>query len=288
VFFDAKWGWSTLRTSVRFSERRLDGDYLSVSDASRSFQNLDLENRDQTIVKSSWDINVTNTVTVTPNGGYRLDNYTADGVTQNGISKYESWNAGADISWVIAPTATLYVSYIHENGSRDVFTDPVSGTLLNSPARTFMQTRDLNDTVVVGGKYTAIPDTLFLTATYTYSRGTSQWNQTCGPTGACNASNFYGSYPDTHNTNQRIDAQAKYMLDKSLLRNTGLIPTAQPYVKFRIIYEHNSNDSWQNIQQQLGWALPGADATLQRAIFLGMSNPNYDVFVGMASVGVKW
>jgi len=288
VFFDAKWGWSTLRTSVRFGERRFDGDYLNVSDASRSFQVLDLQNRDQTIVKSSWDISVTDTVSVTPNGGYRLDNYTADGINQNGISKYESWNAGADVSWLITSTAAIYVSYIHENGQRNVYTDVVSGTVLTSPARTYMQTQDVNDTVVVGAKYTAIPDKLFLNASYTYSRGTSQWNQSCGPTGVCNASTFYGSYPDTHNTNQRIDAQAKYMLDPTWMRTTGFFPTAVPYMKFRVIWERNSNDSWQNIQQQLGWAQPGADATLQKAIFLGTSNPNYDVVLGMVSVGVKW
>jgi hypothetical protein len=54
------------------------------------------------------------------------------------------------------------------------------------------------------------------------------------------------------------------------------------------VCDTNQHDSWQNIDQQLGWALPGADSTLQRAIFLGMSDPNYDVVVGMVSLGLKW
>ena len=112
AFFDAKWGWSTLRTSVRFSERRLDGNYINATDANASFRTIDLQDRNSTIVKSSWDINVTNTVTFTPTGGYRLDDYPADGITTNGITRYESWNAGADVSWVITPMATVYVSYI--------------------------------------------------------------------------------------------------------------------------------------------------------------------------------
>ena len=50
-------------------------------------------------------------------------------------------------------------------------------------ARIVYQTRDLNDVIIVGGKYTVIPSKLFLNANYTYSRGLSRWSQDCGPTG---------------------------------------------------------------------------------------------------------
>jgi MtrB/PioB family decaheme-associated outer membrane protein len=279
AFFDAKWGWSTLRSSVRFSERRLDGAYINPSDAAAAFRNIDLQNRDSTIAKSSWDIVVTDTVTFTPTGGFRRDTYRADGVSTDGISRYQSWNAGADVSWVITPMATVYVSYSHEDGIRDVFTNP-TGSL----ARTTLASRDFNDVIVFGGKYTAIPDKLFFNVTYTFSKGTSRWDQDCGPS-ACAST---AVYPDTHNTNHRIDAWAKYMLDPTIMRNAGFFADAKPFVKARVVWERNSNDSWQNIDQQLGWALPGADATLQRAIFLGMSDPNYNVVVGMLSFGVKW
>jgi len=281
AFFDAKWGWSTLRTSVRFSERRLDGNYINATDSSASFRTIDLQNRNSTIVKSSWDINVTNTVTFTPNGGYRLDVYPADGTLTNGISRNETWNAGADISWAITPMAALYVSYMHEDGDRDAYQNP-TGSL----ARTVYHTRDLDDVFIVGGKYTVIPEKLFLNATYTYSKGTSKWASDCGA-GGCNPSP-QATYPDIHNTNHRIDYTAKYVFDESVTRGWGLWPKTQAYVKARAIWERNSNDSWQNMEQQLGWALPGADATLMKAVFLGMSNPNYNVIVGQLSFGVKW
>jgi len=287
AFFDAKWGWSTLRTSVRFSERRLGDNYINATDAAASFRTIDLQNRDSTIAKSSWDIIVTDTVTFTPTGGYRLDDYPADGITTNGISRYQSWNAGADVSWVISPLATIYVSFSHEDGIRDVFTSPVSNTLSPSPARINLSSRDFNDVIIFGGKYTAIPDKLFFNATYSFSRGTSRWDQDCGP-GLCSATVVPVAYPDTHNTNHRIDASAKYMLDPTIMRNAGFFADAKPYVKARVVWERNSNDSWQNIDQQLGFAVPGADTTLQRAIFLGMSDPNYNVVVGMLSFGVKW
>ena len=95
-------------------------------------------------------------------------------------------------------------------------------------------------------------------------------------------------FPDTHNTNQRVDASAKYMLDPTFLRNAGFLAKAKPYVKARVIWEKNENDSWQNVEQQLGWSVNPADTTLARAVFLGMSNPNYNVVVGMLSFGVKW
>jgi MtrB/PioB family decaheme-associated outer membrane protein len=278
AFFDAKWGWSTLRTSVRYGERRLDGDYINPRDMNNdAFRTHDLQNRNSTVVKSSWAINVTNTITFTPTGGYRLDDYPADGVTTIGISSYESWNAGGDIAWAITPMLALYASYTHEDGARETF----QRTL---PSNLVYHTHDLDDVFIVGGKYTVIPEKLFLNATYTYSKGTSQWHSDCGPAG-CFLTPM-PTYPDTHNTNQRVDAWVKYVFDESVLKAAGF--TGKPFVKARVVWEKNENDSWQNVQQQLGWAVNPADATMARAVFLGMSDPNYDVVVGMVSLGLKW
>ena len=123
AFADAKlWGWSTWRTSVRFGERRLDGDYINpLSSNSNAFRMVNVQNRDSTIVKSSWAIDVTQAITFTPTGGYQLDDYPADGRITSGITKHESWNAGADVAWVINPMAALYVSYVHDDGIRQVY-----------------------------------------------------------------------------------------------------------------------------------------------------------------------
>ena len=61
VFADAKWGWSTLRTSLQYGERRYD-EYQTppiaggVTDA---FRMKDLANRDRTKGQVSWAIDVT-------------------------------------------------------------------------------------------------------------------------------------------------------------------------------------------------------------------------------------
>lgn len=279
-FTDVKlWGWSTWRTSVRYGERRLEGDYINPLNNNNDFRMVNIQDRNSLIAKSSWDIAVTQTITFTPTGGYRLDDYPANGVTTTGITKYESWSAGSDIAWAITPMAALYVSYTHEDGIRQVYNNVSSTTGL---AQLFYNTHDLDDTFIVGAKYTAIPDKLFLNASYTYSKGTSKWSTDCGPGGCTTSGTNPAVFPDTHNTNQRVDAWAKYMLDPTILRNAGLFAQAKPYVKARVIWEKNDNDSWQNVEQILATSV---DAN---AVFLGMPNPNYDVVVGMMSFGVKW
>lgn len=276
-FFDANWGWSTLRTSVRYGQRRLDGDYIKVTNNDLAFRSVDLQNRDSTVVKSSWAINVTDTITVTPSGGYLLYDYPADGVTTIGISRYESWNAGGDIAWTITPMVALYASYMHEDGIRDTFQR-------TTPSPIIYHTRDLNDVFIVGGKVTLIPETLFLNASYTYSKGTSIWHSDCGP-GGCNITPM-PMFPDIHNTNQRLDGSVKYVFDQSVVKAAGF--DGKAFIKARVVWEKNSNDSWQNLEQQLGWSIDPASSTTNRAVFLGMPDPNYSVVVGMLSLGLKW
>jgi hypothetical protein len=78
------------------------------------------------------------------------------------------------------------------------------------------------------------------------------------------------------------------MLDQTFLGNAGFFANAKPYVKARVIWEKNDNDSWQNVDQLLGWAVTPLDTTQTHAVYLGMSNPNYNVVVGMLSFGMKW
>ena len=284
VFADTKWGWSTLRASLRYAERKFDGDYIRIANNNLAFRTVDTQDRKSTIAKASWAIDVTDSVTVTPVGGYRFDDYPTNGVTTIGINDYRSWNAGGDIAWTISPLASLYVSYIYDNAHRNVYQRTV-------PSDVVLDTTDFTNTVIVGAKWTAIPDKLFLNASYTFTRSTSKWSSNCGPTGACNGI-FTTSppiFPDIHNTNHRVDAQAKYMLDPTFVRNAGFLAKTQPFVKARVIWEKNENDSWQNIDQQLGWSIPvPVNGTMQHSVFLGITDPNYGVVVGQLSFGLKW
>jgi hypothetical protein len=94
------------------------------------------------------------------------------------------------------------------------------------------------------------------------------------------------TFPDIHNTNHRLDVQEKYVLDDSFIRAAGW--TGKAFVKARMIWEKNSNDSWQSIWDQLGWLVNPADATMARSVFLGTGSPNYTAVLGLVSFGVKW
>ena len=281
VFADANVGSSsTLRTSLRYGERRFDGDYIRIANNNNAFRTVDAQDRKSTIAKASWAIDVTNTVTITPNAGYRYDDYPADGRTTIGINEYKSWNAGGDIAWTVSPLASLYLSYIHDDAHRNVFQRTLPSDLV-------LDTTDFTDTFIFGGKWTAIPDKLFLNATYAFTRSTSKWSSTCGP-GGCNAVLVTAIFPDIHNTNHRVDVQAKYMLDPTLLRNGGFFPKSQAYVKARVLWEKNSNDSWQGVQQMLGLLIDPTNTTTARAVFLATGNPNYDIVVGQIAFGLQW
>ena len=281
LFADAKVGnWSTLRTSVRYGERRVN-DYINPNAGMNNFiRTVDAGDRDSTVAKTSWAIDVGSSVTITPVVGYRYDDYKANGVTTIGVDKLLSWNAGGDIAWTISPLASLYFSYMHDDGERRVYQNA-------APSNLVLDTRDSTDSIVVGAKFTAIPEKLFLNANYTYTRSNSRWSSECGP-GGCNAVLAATIFPDTHNINQRFDASAKYMLDPTYLRNAGFLAKAQPFIKARVVWEKNSNDSWQNMDQQLGWLVNPADLTLARSLFLGIKDPNYNVVLGMLSFGMKW
>jgi hypothetical protein len=131
-----------------------------------------------------------------------------------------------------------------------------------------------------------IPAKLFLDANYTYTQATSNWNLSCTPAGCQYAG--LAVYPAVHNNLSRLDVQAKYVFDDSLNRNSGLLGNAKPYVKARLMWEWNTNDSWQSLQNQFGYLVNPGNATTAYSIWMATGNPNYNVVMGQLAVGAQW
>ena len=283
AFADANWGWSTLRTSLQYSQRRYEAPYIVVTaNNSTAYRVKEYADRDRWKGMASWAIQVTDNVSFTPNGGIRHDDYLTDpfrgpGNSEIGLLNDHTWNAGADLAWTANHSVAFYLSYMHEDGYRQVYENGSTPTLN-------MQTRDKIDTFIVGGKITLIPEKLFLDTNYTFSRSTSVWTSNCTVYGCLNTPQPV--FPVAHNTLNRLDAQLKYMLDEAVTRSAGIM--GQAFVKLRVLWEKNKTDNWQPVSQQLGWAVNPADATMSRAVFLATGNPNYDVVLGQVSVGLKW
>jgi hypothetical protein len=59
-------------------------------------------------------------------------------------------------------------------------------------------------------------------------------------------------------------------------------------VKARVLWEKNTNDSWQSLQNQAGLLIFPTNATTAYSIWMATGNPNYDVVLGQVSFGVTW
>lgn len=281
VFADAKWGWSTLRTSLQYGQRRYN-DYVNFDGANiDAFRMKDLANRDRTKGQASWAVDVTRMITVTPNGGFKYDDYRTDieftRAGEIGLKKANSWNAGADATFNVTRDLALFVSYNFEHGYRQVY-ENAAIPLAN------VETTDRIHTIMLGSKFAVIPDKLFLDANYTYTRSVSDWDLSCTPAG-CQYTPL-AIYPDVNNTMHRVDVQAKYMLDDTFMRGAGF--SGKAYVKARVMWERNSTDAWQALQNQYGYLVNPTNTTTAYSIWLGNGNPNYDVVLGQVSFGVKW
>jgi MtrB/PioB family decaheme-associated outer membrane protein len=295
VFLDSKWGFSTLRASLLYGQRR-NGGYsdLAVNDShtanNAAFRMKDLANRDRTRGQISWAVDVTRELTITPNAGFLHDDFrtdicfTAPGC-EAGLKKADSWNAGVDATWTFNRMVAVMVAYNYETGYRQIYQNSATPPLN-------IETTDQNHTFIVGGRFTIIPGTLFLDVNYAHSFAVSHWLSSCTPAG-CLAFpvGAFPIFPDTHNTNDRVDVQAKYVFDEAVTRGWGLWPKSQAYVKARVLWERNSNDAWQPLQAQSGFAIPGVVGTANtttESFWLATGNPNYNVVLGQVAFGVKW
>lgn len=283
IFADARvGGFSTLRGNLQYGQRRFD-HYTALEDDANiaQFRMNDIANRDRTKGQFSWEVDVTHEITVTPNGGFVYDDYKTDiqffAPGEIGLKKATSWNAGIDAAFMMSRGVAFFASYNFDNGYRQVFEN--AATPLAD-----VNTRDLDHTFMLGGKFAIVPEKLFLTTSYTYIMSTSKWNLGCTPAG-CQYTPL-AVYPDVHNNLSRLDVQAKYLLDDTILHNAGL--PGKAYVKARIMWERNTNDSWQDLQNQFGFLVNPTVSTTGYSIWMGTGNPNYNVVLGQLSMGVKW
>ena len=118
AFADARlWGWSTWRTSVRYGERRLDGDYINPLTQCQPIpygqSPKPRQHHRQVLVGHRRDADDH----LHPDGGYRLDDYPADGRITIRHHQTTSHGMRAPTSHGSSPRwRPLYVSYVHDDG----------------------------------------------------------------------------------------------------------------------------------------------------------------------------
>jgi len=273
--------WAMLRASYLAGARRYGtynefnylGQYQDPTGhwaPNTAYRQYMMANRDRQVGKLSMPITVLPRVTITPNAGFRYDNYpVSDGLSdQLGLRYDRSWNAGVEISYLLTPDTTFFSAYTRESYKKQIRQNP-------SPAPRITDIDDRVDTVMFGVNYAAIPNKLDLSLKMVASWDTNSYNS---PFIAA------GGFPDVKTTNQRLDAMAKYKFDPATVRMLGW--KGDVTAKLRYAWERNSVANWQNDLMDV--YMYTRDTSTINQIYMAYNNPNYSVHLLAASLSYKW
>ena len=266
-----------------------------------------LDDRDRAQAKFSVDVKVLNNLTVTPTFNLKNDTYIFS-QNQEGLTSDRSYAAGIETAYAATPDVTLLFSYMNENRSQNVLSasntylcpfTASAAACLTSYASTGLfasNVRDTVNTVIFGVNYAVIPQKFDVHLGYTLSMGNSSqplfFANGTGPTSGgypsiVGGANIPGQFPDVKTTFQRVDATAKYVVDKDFVTSLGL--KGEVALKLRYAWERNSVTSWNNdtMQPYMYTALMNQPQTAYYQALAG-NNPNYNVHLLGGTVSFAW
>jgi MtrB/PioB family decaheme-associated outer membrane protein len=312
---------ATMRTSLEYSQRRYN-TYLattSTDPAAQAQRYFFVANRNRTKGNTVVELAAFKNVTISPNGGFRWDEYPGDRVfsrnaasalvaplTDSLCTKYDrSWNLGTDVSFRVRPELRLTFGYNHEEHYLRLQECCGGGAATNPFNDTNKWASDIRqqyNTYMVSSDWKAIPGKLDFKADYlaALSREANQTTPCTAPGTNGNNCNGIGTsgvtasqiqFPDEHNLFQRFNLVAKYYVDKDYVRQMGWF--GEVTFKARYTWERNHNSNWATdnfspyspSQNDPG----GLDSTNGgRSLFLAYNNPNYQAQIIALSVATKW
>jgi hypothetical protein len=298
------WDVGQARANLMYASRRYDHydviefveePGLQYSENLTAMRKFDIANRDRVKGELFFDVPVSNWATVTPNFGFRNDDYPRDVVNQLGVSSDYGWNAGVEIGTSIGPTLKASLVYNHEERLL-VMSDCCGGAAGGLiPANIWSSTINQHyNTVILAVNWQAIPKTLEFKGEYLYAFG-SEANDThpctsgqLGCTGG-GVGVTTTQFPTERNDFHRFSVLGKYFVDPVLVRQAGF--EGEVVAKLRYVYERNRNSNWAT--DNMTPYVPTADQTADltgggRSLFLAAFNPNYTAQFIAASVAFKW
>ena len=303
VFVDYKpWTWLTTRASWVVADRHYDtydyrGQYgnfqwsdpacqtatgcsTQYSTAMRQFY---LDNRQRNVGKFSVAIDLVRGVTLTPTFGYQDDNYSIS-ATEVGLVRSQSIKSGAELSYTINRDANILLGYMNEQYRQNLkYTTATGGAAVNAGNTWHTDIRDNIHTFMAVGNWTPIPDKLDLRLSYTLTLS-NDGQPIRSDSGATPTAATGGQLLDVKGQWSRLEALAKYSFDKESVRAIGI--NGEAYAKLRYVWERNSvNNFDQDIMQAY------MDPLISNTGFMtwmANNNPNYNVHLVGAAVGLKW
>ena len=313
--------WAQWRLSYSYGSRRYNG-YRIDDGTWLNSRMFDLANRDQSKLRTLLDIQVTDTISITPTAGFRWVDYPETTAFQAGVSSEHSWNAGIDVGVMVTPALRLTAGYNYEQDKMDMtaIVADADGTAAGNACGflgyayagspyTVPSLCGWSDnltqnyhTFLASADWKAIPGKLDFRINYIASWERESHDFTPCSLGGANARNCNGTvnagvtpsqaglpWPDNTNLYQRLDATARYYFDKDQLRQLGW--KGQVIAKLRYTWEHNDGSYWQSdsLNAYFGTVTGNTELTgTSRSTFLAYDNPNYTVQLIAASLIFKW
>jgi MtrB/PioB family decaheme-associated outer membrane protein len=291
--------WLTARTSYVFADRRYNtydykgfvgnfqwadpgcqtaaGCSTQYSQAMRQFY---LDNRQRQIGKFSIAIDLQPGFTITPSLGYQDDSYLLSS-TEAGLTRSQSIKSGVELAYAFNPYSNILLAYMNEQYRQNLrFT---TGQVMTAANTWHADIRDNVNTFMAAVNWGAIPEKLDFRFSYTVtlSNNSQPLNSDAG---AIPSAATGGQFPDVKGQWSRFEALAKYTFDKERVRAMGF--NGEAYAKLRYAWERNSvNNFDQDIMQAYMNPLINNTGFMT---WMAYNNPNYNVHLIGAALGLRW
>ena len=184
-------------TRAHLLHTTLEEEALATVGQSFLLRKFDEAERDRHRVDLLVQLTPLDTLTVTPNAGYRYDDYIRSPI---GLQQETSWTAGMDVTWMPFERLSLSAGYVHEwifqkqrSRSRPVRTIAGEPTALDFPDFDWVSNNtDTVETFHASAKATLIPNVLDLTfaGNYAYALGRVETRNPVAPTSGTAAENL--------------------------------------------------------------------------------------------------
>jgi hypothetical protein len=309
--------WVTTRASFAYDERRASnynypmnvgifqwqsGAFPVSPNYSPYYRQLYLDDRDRAQAKFAVDVNVLRNLTITPTVNWQNNQYLF-GQNQLGVTHDNSLAAGIEAAYVATSDLRFLFSYMNEARSQSIISAstqlaPYSATLAYAAnALWSSNAADRVNTFVIGVNYAVIPKKFDVGVNYTASLGSTSdpiffANGTIPTSGGYPSLNAAGvanpgQFPSVNSLFQRIEANAKYVVDPTFVTNLGL--KGEVSLKLRYAWERNSVANWNNdtMQPYMYTALMNQPQAAYVQWMAG-NNPNYNVHMLGGSVAWAW
>ncbi len=254
-------------------------------------------NRDRNTGNIYIDITTPVGLTITPNAGYRWDNFPSDPNLavpgQLGLQYDHAANYGLELDWAASSTLSFLGSFTHDSDNMDLMGS--SSSTLPLAAAYISQMHEHGNTFIVGMNYQIIPDKLSLKLAGTMALFKDDWDTGavpgfCGTGSGANCgivSPGNPAYPPESTNFNRFDATLAYKVNSTFANQLQL---KDMVFKLHWAYEKNSVTNWQldSASPYLYSVLNSSTTAMRDMIFLAGDNPNYTAQLISLSAVIKW